>query len=149
MRADNILDQIDAALTDHAIGPDAMRYMPDPPVSAAALEPGTDLQIQDSDGEWQQVPGVIGVDFGTAEPVVVIAFEIDDSALQARVREAHQAIRDFVEAMRPAIEEAGRWVAQAAEALRQAGVIDEDGKPVRRSDRPAWQSPYGPPNRRR
>jgi hypothetical protein len=36
----------------------------------------------------------------------------------------------------------------AAEA-RRPRVIDQDGRPARpRADRPAWQSPYGPPTRR-
>ncbi|MFE2912846.1 hypothetical protein [Kitasatospora indigofera] len=42
-------------------------------------------------------------------------------------------------------------VAQFAElqsALQDAGLLDADGKPTRRPDRPAWQSPYGPPTRR-
>ena len=32
--------------------------------------------------------------------------------------------------------------------LQDAGLIDQDGHPVKPVDRPAWQSPYGPPTRR-
>ncbi|MEU4172131.1 hypothetical protein AB0F46_35270 [Streptomyces sp. NPDC026665] len=55
------------------------------------------------------------------------------------------AVRAYAEAMRPFVEE----LARAVQALRDAGPIPEDGEPARRSDRPAWQSPYGPPARRR
>jgi superfamily II helicase len=57
--------------------------------------------------------------------------------------------RQIVEAVLPSINAAAREMAKAFQALQQAGYIDEDGQAVKRPDRPAWISPYGPPPRRR
>lgn len=59
--------------------------------------------------------------------------------LRAAVRAHLDAIRAHLEAVRPAIEAAARNLAQLADQLRAAGVTGP------RRDRPAWQSPYGPP----
>ncbi|WP_405925452.1 hypothetical protein [Streptomyces sp. NBC_00035] len=68
-------------------------------------------------------------------------------AAAARIGELHTAmltfVRAYARAIHPAIEEMGRIF----QALRDAGPIDESGKPTRSPDRPAWQSPYGPPRR--
>ncbi|MDX2566066.1 hypothetical protein PV413_23785 [Streptomyces scabiei] len=58
-------------------------------------------------------------------------------------------IRRIAEAVAPAVIAAVTELNKAMQALREAGLLDEDFKPVQRSDRPAWQSPYGPPSRRR
>lgn len=55
-----------------------------------------------------------------------------------------QAMRAYAAAVRPALEE----IARTLRALREAGLIDQDGKPTQPRARPAWQSPYGPPPRR-
>lgn len=57
---------------------------------------------------------------------------------------AVSVLHQVAEAVLPSVQAAARELAQAFEALRQAGYIDEDGKPVQRADRPAWASPYGP-----
>ncbi|KFG08121.1 hypothetical protein [Streptomyces scabiei] len=59
------------------------------------------------------------------------------------------ALRELVEACLPAVQAAAQQFAQITQALQAAGYLDEDGKPVKRPDRPAWQSPYGPAPRRR
>ncbi|MFE5912066.1 hypothetical protein ACFQ6B_23695 [Streptomyces wedmorensis] len=51
--------------------------------------------------------------------------------------------------MRTAIQTCAEAFATFAQHLRAAGHIDEQGRPARRHGRPAWQSPYGPPPRRR
>lgn len=57
----------------------------------------------------------------------------------------HAFMRAYARAIQPVIAEMGR----AFEAMREAGLIDESGRPTHRPDRPAWQSPYGPAPRRR
>ncbi|MBP5883153.1 hypothetical protein QBA57_28695 [Streptomyces scabiei] len=59
------------------------------------------------------------------------------------------ALQELVEACLPAVQAAAQQFAQITQALQAAGYLDEDGKPVKRPDRPAWQSPYGPAPRRR
>lgn len=57
---------------------------------------------------------------------------------------AMNVVHQVAEAVLPSVHAAARELAKAFEALRQAGYIEEDGKPVQRADRPAWASPYGP-----
>lgn len=70
-------------------------------------------------------------------------------AVADRIREVQDAMTDlmraYAEAIRPVMEELGR----AFQTMRDAGLVEDDGKPTQRTDRPAWQSPYGPPKRRR
>lgn len=112
----------------------------------------TRLEILGDDGKWHEVPGIASVELDQEE------FEIPDSvwpppAVRQRAREVHEAavrfMRAYVDTVRPQVEEMSRTFATAARALRSAGLIDEDGRVVRQPDRPAWQSPYGPPPRRR
>jgi hypothetical protein len=58
-------------------------------------------------------------------------------------------IRKMAELVAPAVIAAVANLNQALEGLREAGLLDEDFKPIKPADRPAWQSPYGPPARRR
>jgi hypothetical protein len=57
-------------------------------------------------------------------------------------------IRKMAELVAPAIVAAVTQLNQAMEGLREAGILDDDYKPIKAADRPAWQSPYGPPPRR-
>ncbi|GAQ64080.1 hypothetical protein [Streptomyces scabiei] len=57
-------------------------------------------------------------------------------------------IRKIAELVAPAVIAAVTELNKAMQALREAGLLDEDFKPVKPADRPAWQSPYGPPPRR-
>lgn len=57
-------------------------------------------------------------------------------------------IRKMAEVVAPAVIAAVAKLTEAMEGLREAGILDEDFKPIKAADRPAWQSPYGPPRRR-
>lgn len=62
---------------------------------------------------------------------------------------AHAAILQLAQACIPILRAAADQFVLHTEALKQAGLLDDDYKPIQRSDRPAWQSPYGPPQSRR
>ncbi|MFC9682692.1 hypothetical protein [Streptomyces sp. NPDC056948] len=83
------------------------------------------LEILDEEGEWRVVPGIASVDFHPTGPDVT-----DEEWRRHDARDAlHYLMTGFEEIRRPT-------------------VIDQDGNPVRPCpDRPAWQSPYGPPSR--
>lgn len=68
--------------------------------------------------------------------------------LLRNVAEVHAAIDRFARALWPQIEAAAKAFAELGRQLQDAGLIDADGNPTARPDRPAWQSPYGPPQRR-
>lgn len=48
-----------------------------------------------------------------------------------------------------AITEQFEEIGRAFEAMKQAGVCDDHGRPLPPPDRPAWQSRYGPAHQRR
>lgn len=60
-----------------------------------------------------------------------------------------KAFTAYARQLSPVIKALAKTFEAYAQALQQAGLADEDGKPVRQSDRPAWQSPYGPPTTKR
>ncbi|MEV2249376.1 hypothetical protein AB0I94_02265 [Streptomyces sp. NPDC050147] len=100
----------------------------------------TRVELLDDNGEWQPLHGITNI---------VIYDEPEHArALADRIREVQNAMTDlmhaYAEAIRPVMEELGR----AFQTMREAGLVEDDGKPARRPDRPAWQSPYGPPTRR-
>ncbi|WP_433856717.1 hypothetical protein [Streptomyces kronopolitis] len=64
-------------------------------------------------------------------------------ALLAELAAALAPIREAFRRMAPAVKAAGAAMLQAAEQLRSSPAS------AGRRDRPAWQSPYGPPARRR
>lgn len=73
---------------------------------------------------------------------------VDPEQVRAAVEQVRAGLRAWAEAVAPAVRTVAEEFARLAEQLREAGVVDDQGRPVRR-DRPAWQSPYGPPPRRR
>lgn len=81
-------------------------------------------------------------------PTVDLTDEQREQLLR-NVAELHTALARYVEALRPQLEAIGRAFADLGQQLHAAGLIDADGNPTARPDRPAWQSPYGPPQRRR
>ncbi|MGW2209938.1 hypothetical protein [Streptomyces sp. NPDC001781] len=111
------------------------------------------LEILGEDGEWHEVPGIASVEFDEEQPDDTepwAAFAEQQRLTVAYVREQHAAlIRAYMAMARPVMEEASRHLAAAARALRDARFIGQDGDPIRRPDRPAWQSPYGPARRSR
>ncbi|MFC8124678.1 hypothetical protein [Streptomyces sp. NPDC057302] len=100
----------------------------------------TRVELLGDAGEWQPLHGITNV-------VVYNEPEMARAAAE-RIREVQDAMtafmRAYAEAVRPLLKEVGR----AFQTMRDAGLVDDDGKPTRRPDRPAWQSPYGPPKRR-
>ncbi|MFF0295567.1 hypothetical protein ACFYS8_13350 [Kitasatospora sp. NPDC004615] len=54
----------------------------------------------------------------------------------------------FVQVVVPAVQAAAQQFAILQQQLQAAGFLDASGKPARLTDRPAWQTPYGPPARR-
>ncbi|MFI1677025.1 hypothetical protein [Streptomyces sp. NPDC020607] len=91
------------------------------------------------DDEWKPVHGITNV---------VIYDEQQITRITERIREVQDAMtalmHAYAEAARPLLEQVGR----AFQTLHQARLVESDGKPTMRRDRPAWQSPYGPPARR-
>jgi len=87
------------------------------------------LEILGDDGDWHWVPGVASIELHSEDQA-----EPPDDAYWRR----HDALDSLHFAM------------TAREEARRPRVIDQDGNPVQpRTARPAWQSPYGPPSRRR
>ncbi|MEU5036584.1 hypothetical protein AB0G48_20895 [Streptomyces rubiginosohelvolus] len=115
------------------------------------------VQIQDEDGEWTPVGTMAddalvlnepdAVEVGDVKTLalapVSVEVVVDLEVLQAAWRAAAEA---YVRAMLPiaaALAQTMRAAAQAAETYAPAPP------PGRSRDRPAWQSPYGPPTRHR
>ena len=85
------------------------------------------LEFLGDDGEWHELEGVTNVQFRPSGP------DVTDEEWRR-----HDALDSLV------------YMFTAHEDAARPRVIDQDGNPVRtRADRPAWQSPYGPPPRRR
>ncbi|MGW7514801.1 hypothetical protein ACWGJ2_04335 [Streptomyces sp. NPDC054796] len=60
-----------------------------------------------------------------------------------------EALRAYVEAIAPALRATAQALSRAAEAARTARADDFAlAPPPAPDDRPAWQSPYGPPRHR-
>ncbi|GAA1887811.1 hypothetical protein GCM10009837_07010 [Streptomyces durmitorensis] len=156
--ADDILNQIDNALYDSTVGPDAMRSRP-------ATEPGPRLWIApagtDADGDgWEEIGYVTGVDLTIddgQDASLPDDFVQSWSRFGQRLREAEERrVRAAMEALRTLTEAFQR----ITDGLRGGDWVDTNGGPVqpperprpalpRRDDRPAWQSPHGPATRRR
>lgn len=159
MSTDRILDQIDTALADHTVGPDAMRSRPaeEPEVRVWIAPVGT----SPDDADWEPVGHITSVDFHIDPPAIDPEFArawqaFHEQLARAQAERARRAqavmeafVRAYTEAVKPAAEAASRAFAELARAVQQAGARDDHAKPAPRRDRPAWQTPYGPPRRRR
>lgn len=161
MRSEDILAQIDDTLDDWTVSGDAMRSRP--PVEREPTGPRlwiAPVGTGPRDDSWHEVGHVTIIDFHIEPPEVDPEFqqrwqELQDYLVRAaaeRARLAQQVIRAFTQAftesletVRPRIEEAGQAIADCANAVEQTAPQ----RPGRRHDRPAWQSPYGPPQHRR
>lgn len=141
MRTDDVLDQIDTALHDDTISADAMRSRPAPE------HPGRSILVK----RLVERHGLAPEQARRAVAAAELGRDDEHAALvqgeaQAVMNETMQAFR---EALRPMAEAAGTALKQIAEALKAL----PDGSlrphsPRCRTDRPAWQSPYGPARRR-
>lgn len=129
--SDHILDQIDSAVEDWTISEDAMRS-----------RPGT-ASTQDG-GEWEWQGFAMG-----GLVVVEVTVIVDASEAFVRLSQLRDNLAAWAEAIRPRLEEVGRAFDQVGETARAATHGDCSHKPAPRHDRPAWQTPYGPAQRRR
>ncbi|QFR00736.1 hypothetical protein F9278_36285 [Streptomyces phaeolivaceus] len=84
----------------------------------------------------------------TIPTVPMPGWEHREQLLQAAA-ELHTAITKFTESFMPMARALADSYAQFVRQLREAGYLDDQDQPVKPADRPAWQSPYGPPKRRR
>ena len=152
MRSDDILNQIDGALEDWSVSGDAMRSRPAPdaPAEPSGIRGTTPtVQIWDEAGEWQEI-GVTSIDFHIDPPEIDPEFtqaweEFHDRIARARIARERSVVAAFRE-----IQAALQAVTDADfQHLPEADGCNDCSKPARRRDRPAWQSPYGPAQRRR
>ncbi|MGW5928051.1 hypothetical protein ACWF2L_17645 [Streptomyces anulatus] len=116
------------------------------------------VQIQDGDGGWITIgtmadDGLVLNEPDTddtktlALPPMSVEIVVDLEALQTAFRAAAEA---YVRAYAPVAAAMVKAVRAAAQAVRDADAYALAPPPSgRRRDRPAWQSPYGPPTRRR
>lgn len=113
----------------------------------------TDFRVSiGTDKDWEELPGVTSAEIHTEDPPPVPErTPLQQFAAQYRpLRQAYvQFVHAYAEAARAVVEAAARGIEAYGRALRQAGLIDQRGRVVARPDRPSWQSPYGPPTRRR
>lgn len=80
----------------------------------------------------------------------IVVFDSPEFArLRTRIRELHLAVTAYMRECARALVPVMEQISKTHEALREAKVIDAQGRPISRPDRPAWQSTYGPPARRR
>jgi hypothetical protein len=84
----------------------------------------------------------------TAPPTPTPLTDEEREQLLLLTAELGAYLQQITAAVMPAFQAIAQGFAQLQSALQGAGLIDADGKPVRRTDRPAWQSPYGPPTTR-
>jgi hypothetical protein len=151
--ADDILNHIDDALDDWTVSGDAMRSRPGGSSRQELFVFGgfvPTVEIMDDAGEWQQVDGVVSVDFGGDDQVWVdeafTHITVNTTAIMEQFASLRQSLAAFAEAAQPRIEEVGQALAKVAQ---HASTCDDHGQTARPRDRPAWQSPYGPARRRR
>ena len=149
--ADHILDQIDTALGDYSISGDAMRVAPDLPPPPEKPHP-----FSGRSALVQRLVDRRGLTPDQAREAVGAAERGQDGPYTDLVGQEAQVIADEVcnqlrAAFRPVIERVAEQVKQVAEAFQQLreSAACEHQAPVPRRDRPVWQSPYGPPTRRR
>ncbi|MFJ2292130.1 hypothetical protein ACIOG7_10515 [Streptomyces sp. NPDC087894] len=86
----------------------------------------------EQDDEWVPLEGVSSVELHQEEPEqgTLVSW-------QTALRAASTVMAELLQR-----------IETASRAIQSTGLVDEAGR-VRRRDRPAWQSPYGPPQRRR
>ncbi len=159
--SDEILEQIDAAVHDWTVSGDAMRCRPTPapdPVPAVPVVADTGRaaaravlvsRLVDRGLEPAEAAAAVrAAETGQpTEHLELLSAEARAAAAEAGQR-VGQILAAFARALQPVVQAAAAVMRQLDEALRAAGHASSTGKPGRR-DRPAWQSPYGPPSRRK
>lgn len=166
--SNDILAQIDSALGDGTVGPDAMRVRPAPEAEPAGKSHGfrgatPTVYIADEVGEWQQVEGIGSIEVCIESPAIDPEFarrwqelsEYLNRVQLERARRAQAVLEAFVQAvattLAPAVERAAREMSETGDAFRHLPEAEDCNQctPLPRRDRPAWQTPYGPARRRR
>lgn len=84
----------------------------------------------------------------TAIPMPPLPDDEEREQLLRAAADLGAAVHEIVVTVYPVFQAVIEQAARTFAALQNAGLLDADGKPARRTDRPAWQSPYGPPTRR-
>lgn len=158
MRSNDILEQIDAAVDDWDTSADAMRSAPSgtPRPAVASMPPSHGSRREAREILIRRLVEHHGLTRMTARHAVLAVEQGRSSRYEDLVRtEADAFMRDvsiriraslqpFAEAMASAL----RRIAEAVRS-RQQDQYELVPPPARRPDRPAWQSPYGPPRTRR
>jgi hypothetical protein len=174
---DDILNQIDAALGDPFVSPDAMRC--GPAQESAGCTPTVEIvdettgvpydgdrwaarqilrrRLVDNHGltSWDALRAIRAVERGRETRHAHLVRAEAQAVIDEAMEPIRAAMRSAVAAVAPAIESFGRAMQQFAEAARTAAVSTPDDfalappQPTRPGDRPAWLSPYGPSARRR
>ena len=146
--ADHVLDQIDSVLGDYDVSYDAMRWVPDLPTPSAVRPRANGRNII-----IQRLIDRHGLDADEAHAAVFAAergqggdhARLAAVEAQAALNEVAAQIRAAVQPMLQRVTDQFRQIKEAFQQLPEA----VDYKPAPRRDRPAWQTPYGPPRRRR
>ncbi|MEU9245835.1 hypothetical protein [Streptomyces sp. NPDC048385] len=161
--AREVLASIDAALEDWTVSADAMRCTPDPAPSVPAVPVVRTPPLAIARTILvRRLTEYHALTLQTARQAVADAeagLHTEHTGLvhaEARAvvanttHAAASAVAAFLRAMRPALEAMAQAAQRAAVALASA-TSSAPGCPAphRRLGRPAWQSPYGPAQRRR
>ncbi|MFE9432375.1 hypothetical protein ACFYNA_15455 [Streptomyces sp. NPDC006640] len=160
--ADDVLNQIDAALYDVTVSADAMRSRPvAEPDGVLGVVPT--VYIADEAGDWQEIQAAISASFdleidpasidqaAVNPPPTVDRGTIRDLMIRFDAAQARRA-QVVLEVLKRAMAQLAAPVGEAADAFRhlpEAVGCNDCDPPAPPRDRPAWQSPYGPARRRR
>ncbi|MFC7906438.1 hypothetical protein [Streptomyces nigra] len=166
--SEEILEQIGRALSDHTVGPDAMRCAPDPdpdpgpdpvPVPPVRVVPAAAGRMVAREAVVRRLVDDHGLTPDTAAAAVHAVETGQPTEHQHLVTAAARAIAAelaqrlgqifaaFTRALEPMARAAAAAMRQLDDALRAAGhrASSSRGRPGRK----AWESPYGPPPRRK
>jgi hypothetical protein len=158
--ADEILEQIRHARTDASVSDCAMRWSPEPGPGPVPVVPFTGrdaaraIVVRRLVDEHELAPeearsAVRAVETGQPTEHHQLVTQAAQTAAAETARQLAELFSAFVRALQPVAEAAASVLRQLDAALRAAGHASSSGKPGRRRGRPAWQSPYGPPPRRK
>lgn len=139
--SEETLTEIDAAIHERTAGRDALRHSGRAAVLAERL-------VDRGLTEDEAAAAIRAAENGQPTTHLELLSAEARAAAAEAVQQTSEIMRAFARAMQPIAQAAAATLRQLDEALRAAGYTP-GGKPGRRRDRPAWQSPYGPPPRRK
>ncbi|MEU2780566.1 hypothetical protein [Streptomyces sp. NPDC007110] len=161
--SEEILEQIGRALSDNTVGPDAMRCTPDPepaPVPQVPVVPAAAGRVVAREAVVRRLVDDHGLTPDTAASAVHAVETGQPTEHQHLVTAAARAVAAelaqrlgqifaaFTRALEPMARAAAAVMRQLDEALCAAGHRASSSRRGHR-DRKAWESPYGPPSRRK